>query len=70
MVIDNEAADAMLNKCRPTVRARYLEIQAFAIQEWKKNEAICMEYLTGILNIMLDDLTKVLCWIFQSHHSH
>ena len=57
MLIDNYAALCMVNEKKPTPRARHLDIQAYAIQDWKDQGDIVMEHLPGILNSS-DDLTK------------
>ena len=66
--IDNQAALAMVNESRPTPRARHIEIQHFAIQEWRQKGDIILRHLPGIINPS-DDLTKVLGWILHSRHA-
>ena len=68
MLIDNYAALCMVNEKKPTPRARHLDIQAYAIQDWKDQGDIVMEHLPGILNSS-DDLTKALGWVPHSRHS-
>ena len=58
----------MINEDRPTPRARHIEIQHFAIQEWRKQGDVIMEHLSGILNSS-DDLTKALGWVLHSRHA-
>ena len=58
----------MINKNRPTPRACHIEIQHFAIQEWRQKGDIVMEHLAGILNPS-DDLTKALGWVLHSRHA-
>ncbi len=67
MLIDNLAALHMINENRPTPRARHIEIQHFAIQEWRKQGDLIMEHLSGILNPS-DDMTKALGWVLHSRH--
>ena len=67
LLIDNEAALNMINESRPTPRARHVEIQYFAIQEWRKQGDIIMKHLPGIINPS-DALTKPLSWVL--HHRH
>ena len=55
----------MINESRPTPRARHIEIQHFAIQEWCKQGDIVMEHLPGIINPS-DGLTKALGWVLLS----
>ncbi|KAI2501346.1 retrotransposon [Fragilaria crotonensis] len=47
---DNEAAILMINASRPTPRARHIDIQHFAIQEWKSNGDIILCHIPGIIN--------------------
>jgi hypothetical protein len=56
---DNEAAILMINASRPTPRARHIDIQHFAIQEWKANGEIILCHIPGIIN-PADALTKSL----------
>ena len=67
MYIDNQAALAMINESRPTPRARHIEIQHFAIQQWCKAKDIIMKFLPGVINAS-DGLTKALGWILHSRH--
>jgi hypothetical protein len=64
---DNQAAILMVNANRPTTRSRHIDIQHFAIQEWREKGDILMEYIAGIIN-MSDALTKALGWTL--HHRH
>ena len=68
LFIDNQAALAMVNESRPTPRARHIEIQHFAIQEWRQKGDIILRHIPGILNPS-DDLTKVLGWILHNRHA-
>ena len=68
ILIDNEAALKVINECRPTPRVRHVDIQHFAIQQWRKWGLIVMEHLSGILN-PTDDLTKPLSWILHGRHA-
>ena len=68
MYIDNEAAIAMINENRPTTRARHIEIQHFAIQEWRAKNDLVMRHIPGIINPS-DDLTKALGWVLHSRHA-
>jgi len=64
---ENEAAIAMINQRKPTTRSRHIDVQFFAIQEWRKQGDILMKHISGVLN-MADDSTKALGWIL--HHRH
>jgi hypothetical protein len=56
---DNQAAILMINASRPTPRSRHIDIQHFAIQEWKANGDIILCHIPGIIN-PADALTKAL----------
>ena len=58
----------MINASRPTERARHIDIQHFAIQEWRQQGDILMRHLPGIINPS-DQLTKNLGWILHSRHA-
>ena len=65
---DNESAIKMINARIPTERSRHIDIQFFAIQDWKDAGDIIMEHIPGILNPS-DDLTKPLGWVLHSRHA-
>jgi len=65
---DNKAAIAMINDSKPTPRSRHIDVQHFAIQEWRNNQEIEMRHISGILN-PADDETKALSWMLHSRHS-
>ena len=64
---DNAAAILMINANRPTPRSRHIDIQHFAIQEWKANHEIVLTHIPGIVN-SADSLTKSLGSTL--HHRH
>ena len=64
---DNEAAILMTNAGKPTQRSQHIDIQHFALQEWKRNGDIVMVHIPGVIN-PADALTKALGWIL--HHRH
>ena len=64
---DNAAAILMINASRPTSRSRHIDIQHFAIQEWKANHEIILSHIPGIIN-SADSLTKSLGSTL--HHRH
>jgi hypothetical protein len=68
LLIDNLAALNMINENRPTTRARHIEIQHFAIQEWREQGDLIMEHIAGTINPS-DDLTKALGWILHARHA-
>ena len=56
---DNQAAIAMINEDRPTERSRHIDIQHFAIQEWRARGIIRMVYIPTSINVA-DAATKAL----------
>ena len=68
LLVDNQAAIAMVNESRPTPRARHIEIQHFAIQEWRNNGDIVLDHCPGVINSS-DDLTKPLGWVLHARHA-
>ena len=65
---DNASAIKMVNANIPTERSRHIDIQFFAIQDWKENGEIVMDHIPGILN-PADDLTKPLGWVLHNRHA-
>jgi hypothetical protein len=65
---DNLAAIAMINDCRPTPCSCRIDIQHFAIQEWRLKGDIVMHHIPGILNAA-DGATKALGWTLHSRHA-
>ncbi|KAI2501677.1 hypothetical protein MHU86_12801 [Fragilaria crotonensis] len=47
---DNAAAILMVNASRPTPRARHIDIQHFALQEWKAANEIVLSHIPGVVN--------------------
>ena len=68
LLIDNEAALKVINERRPTNRVRHVEIQHFAIQEWRKAGHVILQHVPGTINPS-DDLTKPLSWILHGRHA-
>ena len=68
LLVDNQTAIAMINESRPTPRARHIDIQHFAIQQWRDQGDIIMEHCPGVLNAS-DDLTKPLGWALHSRQA-
>jgi hypothetical protein len=52
---------------RLTDRSRHIDIQAFAIQDWKDNGDILMHHIPGVIN-PADSLTKPTGWVLHSRH--
>lgn len=68
MCIDNQAAMAMINESKPTPRARHVEIQHFAIQQWCQAKELHMKFLPGVTNTS-DGLAKPPGWILHARHA-
>ena len=67
MLVDNKAAIDMINEKKPTPRSRHIDIQHFAVQEWRERGDLVMQHVPGIVNAS-DDLTKALAWILHNRH--
>jgi hypothetical protein len=65
---DNMAAIAMINERKPTPRSRHIDIQYFAIQEWRARGIIKMVHLPGVIN-NADQATKALSWTLHARHA-
>ena len=65
---DNQAAIAMINERKPTPRSRHIDIQHFAIQEWRQRKIVDMHYIPGIIN-PADQATKALGWTLHARHA-
>ena len=52
----------MVNARVPAERSRHIDIQHFAIQDWKEAGDIALSFIPGIINPS-DDLTEPLGWI-------
>ena len=65
---DNMSAIKIINAKVPTERSRHIDIQHFAIQEWKERGDIVMCHIPGIIN-PADDLTKPLGWVLHARHA-
>ena len=67
ILMDNEAAINMINDQRPTQRARHIDIQHFAIQEWRAAGEIDMGHIPGIINPADASTKAVGCFLHQRH---
>ena len=65
---DNASAIKMINAGKPTERSRHIDMQAFAIQQWKQKQLITMHHIPGVHNPS-DDLTKPLGWVLHERHA-
>jgi hypothetical protein len=65
---DNSSAIQIINARQPTDRSRHIDIQYFAIQDWKDNGDILLAHIRGVIN-PANDLTKPLGWVLHARHS-
>jgi len=65
---DNKAAIDMINDSKPMMRSCHIDVQHFAIQEWRNKGEIEMCHIPRIIN-PADDETKSLSWTLHSRHS-
>jgi hypothetical protein len=65
--IDNISAIQIINARRPTERSRHIDIQSFAIQDWKDAGDVLMHHIPGVINPS-DSLTKPTGWVLHSRH--
>lgn len=65
---DNQSAINMVNARIPTERSRHIDIQHFAIQDWKDAGDVVMRFIPGVLN-PADDMTKPLGWVLHARHA-
>ena len=64
---DNEPVIKCANARKPTQRSRHIDIQYFALQEWKENGDLLLQHIRGIIN-PADILTKALPWVLHLRH--
>jgi hypothetical protein len=64
---DNVAACLIANKGKPTERARHIDIQYFAIQEWTARRIVQLDHVPGKVNCS-DALTKALGYVLLRRH--
>jgi hypothetical protein len=65
---DNELTIKMVNADKPTERSCHIDIQYFAIQDWRKAAHLYLTHLCGIINPS-DALTKSVGWVLHSRHA-
>ena len=65
---DNQSAINMIKARVPTERSCHIDIQHFAIQDWKDSGDIVMKFIPGVINPS-DDLTKPLGWVLHERHA-
>jgi Reverse transcriptase (RNA-dependent DNA polymerase)/GAG-pre-integrase domain len=65
---DNRAAIDMVNASKPKERSRHIDIQHFAIQDWKRRNIVVLRHISGIASPS-DALTKPLSWVLHSRHT-
>jgi hypothetical protein len=64
---DNQAIINIVNHSQPTSRTRHVAIQTFAIQEWRAQKKIKLDFISTQTNVA-DGLTKGLGWTLHSRH--
>ena len=64
---DNMSAINIINDKIPTERSRHIDIQYFAIQDWRENGDIIMVHIPGIIN-PADSMTKPIGWMLHWRH--
>jgi len=47
---------------------RHIDIQHFAVQDWKESGTIVMKFISGVINPS-DDLMKPLGWALHDRHA-
>ena len=62
---DNAAAIKIINARHTTKHSRHIQIQWFAIQDWKEQGDVEMRFISGSVD-PCDDLTKPVGWILHS----
>ena len=55
----------IINACVPTERTCHIDVQYFAIQDWKEDGSIEILHIPGVIN-PADDLTKPLGWVLHA----
>lgn len=68
LYIDNASAIKMINARQPTDRSRHIDIQYFALQDWKAQGHLVALHIDGVNNPS-DDLTKPLGWVLHARHA-
>lgn len=66
---DNRAAISIVNQGRPTERARHIDVQWFAIQEWKRTGIVRLHHVASTVN-SADALTKALGSVLSTRHAY
>jgi hypothetical protein len=67
LYIDNQATMHMINDDKPTPRSCHIDIQHFAIQEWREAGVLKVVHIPGVINPS-DAATKALA--LQLHQRH
>ena len=65
---DNKSAINIINARVPTECSRHIDIQRFAILDWKAAGDIVMDFIPGSINPS-DDMTKPLGWVLHDRHA-
>ena len=67
LYVDNQATINIVNDNCPTPRARHVDVQHFAIQEWRERGDIKLSHIPGVIN-PADAETKALSSILHRRH--
>ena len=65
---DNQAAIAMVNENKPTPRSRHIDVQWYALAEWRRKLEVVLRHIPGVINVA-DQGTKPLSWVLLSRHA-
>ena len=68
MPFRRQSAINMINARVPMEWSRHIDIQFFAIQDWKDCGDLVMRHIPGTIN-PADAMTKPLGWVLQSQHA-
>jgi hypothetical protein len=65
--VDNQASITIINEHKPTTHSRHIDIQHFAIYEWRAAGDIIVHHILGVINPS-DQTTKPICRALLSRH--
>jgi hypothetical protein len=68
MLEDNKSTIKMVNADCHTERSRHIDIQYFALQDWKKAGHLVLHKIKGTINPS-DALTKSVGWVLHNRHA-
>ena len=67
LYVDNQATITMVNECWPMTRSHHIDIQHFAIQEWRAAGDIELHHIPGVINVS-NATMKPLGWMLHLRH--